>query len=607
MVLAFSLNGQEIKDSTNFETIVITDSKIEKPTKRSTKNIITISAREIQESSYSRLGDVLDQINGITVNGATSNPGKDQIIYTQGTESDFTLFLLDGQPIHDPSSIGGSFDLRLLNLSQVDRIEILKGNQSVLYGSDAVAGVINIISKNPDDVLNASVNAEYGSFNTINLGGSVSGKADRINYFLQGRYSDSEGISEAEDESGNSDFDKDGYDKLNLDAGLAYQLTKNWDIKFTGNITDWNSMYDDGAFTDGTSAYDASVQRYAFSSLYQKENKSLSVLLARTSSERIFKTEFGDFVYEGLAWNGDIFGSSQINDKFYLTIGYQFQDNESLTDIADMIIHSPYLNLNYDLSSSVKLEAGYRYTDNSDFGTNHDYSLSASYFPNSDTRVYANWSTGFKAPLLAQLYGPFGANPNLKAQKSKSLQAGIEYEKHDNILGVNFFYYDFSQLIIFSPEFLYDNLDEAHNYGIEINDSYRFSEKLKAGFSYVFLNGERETTTGGVQTEKNNLLRRPKHQIDVSLNYAFNEKLQARINTRWVGERTDTYFNPASFETSDVNLDPYLLLDLSLNFKQNNHLKWFLNIRNITDVHYYEVYGFSPAPARFRVGVNAGL
>ncbi|NNF20648.1 MAG: TonB-dependent receptor, partial [Saprospiraceae bacterium] len=408
VVVAFSLSAQNIKDSTHIETIVITDSKIPKTSKQSTKNIITISSREIRESSYSRLGDILDQVPGITVNGSLSNPGKDQIIYTQGTESDFTLFLLDGQPIHDPTSIGGSFDMRLLNLAQVDRIEILKGNQSVLYGSDAVAGVINIISKNHEDQFNASASLAYGSFNTIEMDASINGKSNRLSYFLQGQYSDSKGISEAEDESGNSDFDNDGYEKINLDAGLGYQLTDYWKIRLTGTQTEWESMYDDGAFTDGTSAYDASAQRFSFSSLYQKDVNSLSILLARTSSDRIFKTEFGDFIYEGQAWNADLFGSTQISDQLNLTMGYQYQNNESVTDIADMIVHSPYLNLICNLSSYIKFEAGYRFTDNSDFGVSHDYSFSASYFPNPDLRVYGNWSTGFKAPLLAQLYGPFG-------------------------------------------------------------------------------------------------------------------------------------------------------------------------------------------------------
>lgn len=264
--------SQTATDTSLMDQIVITDSKVLKPAKRSTNNVQIISSEEILKSGALTLDEVLDKQIGISVNGSLSNPAKDKIIYTQGVDSDFTLFLINGQQVSDPSSIGGSYDIRLLDLSQISRIEILKGNQSVLYGSDAAAGVINIITNEASESMDFNAGLNYGSWNTIHTNLGLNGKSNKFGYRLSGNYMTSDGISEAEDQLGSNDFDDDGYDKLSYGGSLSYEINDSFTIETFAHNQDWTSMYDDGSFTDGTSTYDASSLRFGGKLKYDSDD-----------------------------------------------------------------------------------------------------------------------------------------------------------------------------------------------------------------------------------------------------------------------------------------------------------------------------------------------
>lgn len=273
-----------------------------------------------------------------------------------------------------------------------------------------------------------------------------------------------------------------------------------------------------------------------------------------------------------------------------------------------MLINSPYFNFTFDLSSKLTAESGYRYTNNSEFGHSHDYSLSASYFIKDNLKIYSNWSTAFKAPLLSQLYGPFGANPDLEPQESWSWQTGVQYYGDKYTFSINTFYYDFNNLIIFGPDFSYDNLDEAENWGVELSENYQFNDKLSATFSYVLLGGNRETTGGATPGEqKNNLLRRPEHQFDLSANIKPSSDFNLNISARYVAKREDLFFDPVSFENTPVQLDPYLLINFNATYQINDITRFNLSIRNLSDTDFYEVYGFNSAPINYMAGISMQL
>src|SRR5690606_20841931 len=199
-------------DSTNvLDEVVISASKYPKKQSQTGKVITVINQQVIQQMGGRSISEVLNTVAGTNINGANSNPGTNQGVSIRGSSFGNVLILIDGIPVNDPSLISNYFDLNFINLDQVERIEVLKGGHSTLYGSDAVAGVINIITKkagiNPVNI-NASVMG--GSYGTWRTTAGIDGKIKKINYQLSHSQVHSEGFSSAYDSTDKQNFDKDG-------------------------------------------------------------------------------------------------------------------------------------------------------------------------------------------------------------------------------------------------------------------------------------------------------------------------------------------------------------------------------------------------------------
>ncbi len=145
------LSGQS-SDTLQLEEIVVVHSKVPVPSRSTIKPVQVISRETLESQTGKDVAQILNEVAGIMVNGAYSNPGKDKSLYIRGAGSEFSLILIDGQPLLDPSGVGGAIDLRLLSANQFERIEILKGSQSTLYGSDAVSGVINLVTRGAAEI-----------------------------------------------------------------------------------------------------------------------------------------------------------------------------------------------------------------------------------------------------------------------------------------------------------------------------------------------------------------------------------------------------------------------------------------------------------------------
>ena len=253
------LNAQQ-DSSSNLDQVVITATKF--PVKQSnTGKVVTIVTKEqLEHSSGKDLAQVLNEQTGIIVSGSNSNPGKDKSVFLRGASSNYTLFLLDGIPLNDPTGIGGTFDIRLIPLEQIERIEIVKGSQSTLYGSNAIAGVINIITRKPEnDQLNGSGLLSYGSYNTFKGNASLSKKGKILEYNLNYQYLSSDGISEAKDTSGNAHFDKDGFIRQSFQANVGINISDHVKVSPYFRYSQFSGGYDADAFTDGPEQFNATM------------------------------------------------------------------------------------------------------------------------------------------------------------------------------------------------------------------------------------------------------------------------------------------------------------------------------------------------------------
>src|SRR3954471_5876501 len=200
LTFAQSIFAQHDSAPNILNEVVVTATKGPKKLSETGKVVTIITKEQIEKSGGKDFAQLLNEQTGITVNGAISNPGKDKLLFLRGATDKYTLILLDGILLNEPAGVGGSFDLRLLSLDNIERIEILKGSQSTLYGSNAVAGVINIISKKPvstQPMFNGLLT--YGSYHSFKGSANVSQKTKFFEYDVNYVYNNTDGISEAKD------------------------------------------------------------------------------------------------------------------------------------------------------------------------------------------------------------------------------------------------------------------------------------------------------------------------------------------------------------------------------------------------------------------------
>ncbi|MBS1542021.1 MAG: TonB-dependent receptor, partial [Bacteroidetes bacterium] len=233
------------------EEVVVTATKFPKNLSETGKVLLIIDEEQLRRGAGKDIAQLLNEQAGVVINGANSNPGKDKAVYLRGASTQYTLILIDGVPVTDPSGIGGAFDLRLLPLDQIERIEVLKGSQSTLYGTDAVAGVINLITKKKQDQrLSGIAGMAGGSYGSMKGNVSLAGNAGKWDYCFGYSGFRSDGISEAKDPGNTGTFDNDGFTQHSFQASAGFQATRTFVLRPSFRYNTFDGRYDEGPFTD---------------------------------------------------------------------------------------------------------------------------------------------------------------------------------------------------------------------------------------------------------------------------------------------------------------------------------------------------------------------
>ncbi len=276
---------------------------------------------------------MLQEQAGIVVNGAYANPGKDKSIFLRNGANQYTLILVDGQPLVDPSSLGGAVDLRLLSLEGIQRIEILRGARSLLYGSDAVAGVINLITTGAasPDPFTLHLRAAAQRYDTYEGNVAVSGTTEKLDYRLGYDYFTTGGLSEAvEPASSPETFDRDGATRQTLTASLSYRPTEQLTIRPALRRASFDGDYDAGSFQDADNSYTNELWLPSLAIDYVQDRYSLGARYNYAATDRVFQdAAFGESPFRGRAQQGDVFGNLTVGKQLQLTAGTQVR-HESL-------------------------------------------------------------------------------------------------------------------------------------------------------------------------------------------------------------------------------------------------------------------------------------
>ncbi|MEM6629310.1 MAG: TonB-dependent receptor plug domain-containing protein [Bacteroidota bacterium] len=610
--LGTAAKSQDSLQVVQLNDVVITGNKIKTPIEKSGKTIFKLTRKEIEANRGKDLTDLLNEIPGVQIDGNFATPGTDINYRIRGAQSEQTLILIDGIPFNDPSGLAQTFDLRMLDIEQVESIEVLKGGLSSLYGTGAAAGVINITLKNSSrEGISGSLNQEYGSFETFTSSANISGKLDRFSYLVNGTVRTSDGFSAARDTLGTEGFDDDGFESLNFLGKLGYQFTDHFSVELLAAYDNIESDFDGGAFRDNSSELDQTLLKFAISPTYKWEGGSLKGNFSYHANERIFNSPSSRdpntrniSVFNGNTFQADLIVDQTLTDEIKLIGGVNFQrpnwepedvDSESFTMI------DPYVSLIYDLIN-FNIQLGGRLNQHSLYGSNFVWNVNPSYrfdLGSSRLKILGSYATSFLSPSLNQLYaGDFGflasnaGNPDLDPQASETAEVGFEWILEEKFqFGAVYFYRKDKDFIdfVFNDDFTsgtYINIEgDTEVDGVEVNGRYAFLPQLTVAGHYTYTKS---------LTDEVILRRIPENKFGFTVSVFPIEDLLVKLTHLHVGEVP---------EDDEITLDSYNLFDGYMSYAFNQ-LTISLGVNNIFDAEYVDRYGWASAERNYNIGLR---
>ena len=628
----------QAQDSTKLlDEVVITATKFPLKTSATGKVLNVITQEELQKAGGRDITQLITEKTGVYINGFNSNIGKDKSVYVRGANPAFTLITIDGIPVYDASGIGGNFDLRNMAIDNVERIEILKGSQSTLYGSDAIAGVINIITKKGGTkALGVNGLASYGSNNTFRGNMGVNGTKDKIDYSVNYSNTTTKGINETISVNG----DRDGYNQNSIQANIGFKPTNKVYLQPFFRYTQVNGDIDQGAFTDEQDyTYKQKSTQLGIKSAVDLNKGKLNILYSHNIIDRVFiddsiKSRNGFDAYSKGAYKGkehyiEAFAGIDLNKSVKLTVGGDFRASNSDQLYNSIGFFGPfktalgkdslkqnqvglYVAATIATQKGFNIEFGNRLNIHSEYGSNYVFNINPSYLINNKVKLFTNLSSGYRVPSLYQLYSEYG-NKQLKPEASLNTELGVQYFSKNNQFNARVVYYNrtIKDVMFFyfnSTTFQaqYINQDKQKDNGLELEAAYTGVKNLSLKGFFNFVDGNISTKTGaGKDTTFFNLLRRPKTSFGLNIGYQVTKQLYVSTNIAAFGKREDAYFDNTTFTTKYVTLQNYALLNLYTQFSFNkNKVTVFVDVRNILDSGYIEVSGYNALGTTFFGGVR---
>lgn len=627
---AFTATAQtDTLQGDHLDEVVVTATKTAIKQSQTGKVVTVIDQAAIQRNSGKTVSEILNYQAGIFVNGANNASGTNQDVYFRGASTGNVLIMMDGVPVIDASQINNSFDLNSINPSQIERIEILKGAQSTLWGSNAVAGVINIITKKGGaKAISPDVLLSYGSYNTFRGNAGVNGKLKDFTYNVNYSRTDSKGFSSAYDSTGNKGFDYDGFTQNNLQANLSYRLSQKLSVKGLAQAGKYTADIDAAAFTDDRDYISENTHNlYSLGFEYKVAKFNLNFVNTLQKSKRemtddstaVGSSGYAHGFYNAGTYISDLYGNFTFSDKASLVAGvqgiYQNTDQGYLSissygpyktalgdDSAKINNYSAYASFLLTNLSGFNNEIGFRYNNHSLYGSNATYSINPSFNIDDNTRVFLNISSGYKIPTLYQLYSEAG-NKDLKPEKSTNYELGVQVFSNDKkssfrVLG---FKRDITELIVYYSDPVtyaasYINRDKQKDYGFEFESNIAIGQIGSWINNLTYVDGAGENNNEKIK----NLYRRPNFTFNSTLTIQPVKGLTIAPSFRFVGTRIK-----GQYDAGPDLMPQYYTIDLYTAYRFAKQFRLFVDLRNITDQQYFDVPGYNSRRFNFMAGISA--
>jgi vitamin B12 transporter len=604
--------------------IIVSASRLETRESDVASSVTIVSEEEIKAGHYTTVAQALRKVPGLDL-VQTGGPGGNVAAFLRGANSEHTLVMLDGIELNNPASPNRTYNLANLTLENVERIEVIRGPQSMLYGSDAMGGVINIITKRAEKGSRVSVRSEAGAYQTFNQLASVALSDEHFDSSTAVTRQDIGGISSASARDGNAEHD--GYENTSLTNSSRFSLTTASELKTTTRYTRSHTsldnsggpggddpnrfLFNDEFFSRGevsTRALADTLTTSAWASYSQHFLKDYNSPDER-SPETMRSSYGGDlFDFGGKAvwspqrWFAGVVGAEtqrERADSSYYSAGLYEPYNEELLGQSART-NSFYAESRVSYEDVAFIDGGVRHDDHSIFGGRTTFRVAPAVLLASETKIRGSVGTGFKAPSLVQLYSSYG-NADLAAERSVGWDFGVDQQLYakDVTASVTYFNNSFENLISFDPTtFVLENIKDARTSGVEASVTAALSKSVSTKVSYTYTDTED-------QASNESLLRRPRNKGALSVTYAPTQRFSAGVQLRFVGSRFDNDFS--RWEPARTTLGGYSLLDLNASYRISDNLSVFTRVDNLFDKEYEEVFGYGTMGAAAYGGVSVTM
>ncbi|MFC1503840.1 TonB-dependent receptor plug domain-containing protein [Spirochaetota bacterium] len=585
-------------------------------------DVSVITGEEIKKSGKHSAIEVLRSVPGIVISQGSAFGGRASL-YMRGAKPGHTLVLINGIEANDPISADRSFNLAHMSTADIERIEIIRGPQSTMYGSDAISGIINIITRTGMGKPSVNISLEGGSHRTFTEHVQIGGSMELFSYNFSLFRMDTGGISRAAKREGlDTDMDLDGYNNTSVSGKLCYRLLPdgvfNLYFKYiTANIELDNGAYSDDPNYTGKSRSLNSKLEYTqpFFPWWDHRVNMTYTRIDRSNSDPKDDIDTDDCLedwYKADAMKTEWQHNFSIAEINVFTMGFEYElergssyydDGTWISDFEEKKVYNAaaYAQDQLELFNALFMTAGMRIDLHEIFGNVFNYRTSIAYrVPVLNTLLKGNYGTGFKAPSLYQLYSVYGST-ELGPEKNICFDIGAEQTFFKKKIKVDalFFNNKFTDMIEWEADtWQYKNIARAFTKGVEAEIVFAPTEVFSLSMNYTYTEAV-DNDTGEA------LLRRPMHQGSGGIDIFLFNKLTVNTTLLYTGERDDMNYTVSP--SKRVVLADYLTADLAISYKLFDHLTLKGRIENMLNVEYQDVYGFETPGISFYGGIDLSL
>ena len=620
------LSQMAISAETEINEILVSASLVPIAASRSANAITVIDSEKLRNRAALTVGDLLRDVPGLAVSRSGVQGSQTQI-RARGAEANHLLVLIDGVEANDPSQ-SDELNWGTLSADDIERIEVIRGPQSSMRGSDAMAGVVNIVTRSAEQAFSAKLFTEAGSFSTTRHGFHIGTKQGDFNVRLgvSDTKTDGDNISRTGDE-------KDGYENTSINLKAGFTVNEEFKLSFSARQSDGMNEFD----ADGD--FDGFVEDQDRVSEFRNSTMGLQADYVSADGRWQHKLVIAQSKHDNEAFADDVLGNVTASTKDqYQYIGSMFWDDSSqrISVLAEREeedyrqrgplrwgldpnqdrerdTNSFAIEYRNDISDRLSLALSSRYDDNSEFDSANTYRMEAVYQLRDDTRLRSAYGTAVKNPTFSERFGfytNFIGNPELKPEESTSWELGIDQQLGDFSLSATLFDSELENEI---NGFAYDavnmgftavnNEEVSERQGVELTASVDLDESLAISAAYTYTDSVQSDGAGGYEDE----VRRARHTANLNLAWQATDLLQLTTNVQYSGSQSDEFFPPLPATSQIVTLNDYTLINVNANFSATDRLDIYLRLDNLLDDDYEEVFGYQTLGFGASLGLRFSL